>query len=92
MITKPAMPIGVICATAPVISTTTPTTKHAPAAIARRRAEQAERRTSQRRGELGVFLDECALHLLEQSELLFREWHRSSLEGRPDDGMSCDQA
>ena len=38
----------------------------------------AERRAAQRRGELRVLLDEGALHLLEQSELLFREWHRSS--------------
>ena len=41
----------------------------------------AERRAAQRRGELGVLLDEGALHLLEQSELLFREWHRSSPTG-----------
>ena len=36
----------------------------------------AQRRAAQGGGELGVLLDEGALHLLEQSQLLFREWHR----------------
>src|SRR5436189_178922 len=42
----------------------------------------SERGAPQRGGELRVFLDEGALHLLEQSELLFREWHRSSPTGQ----------
>ena len=35
-----------------------------------------ERRAAQCRGELRVLLHESALHLLEQSQLLFGEWHR----------------
>ena len=53
--------------------------------IARRRAERREGRAAQRRGELRVLLDEGALHLLEQSQLLFRERHRTS----PGRSRSC---
>src|SRR5215204_4766176 len=36
----------------------------------------AKRRTTEGRGEFRVLFDERALHLLEQSQLLFGEWHR----------------
>ena len=36
----------------------------------------AQRGAAQGGGELRVLLDEGALHLLEQSQLLFGEWHR----------------
>ena len=78
MITKPTMPIDQYSEIAPVISTAMPPTKTTPAAIARRWAAAAQRGAAQGGGELGVLLDEGALHLLEQSELLFGERHRSS--------------
>ena len=57
--------------------------------IARRRADAAQRGAAQRGGELRVLLDEGALHLLEQSQLLFGERHGVLLEGRPMTGV-CD--
>ena len=55
-----------------------PTTKTTPARIVARRASRRSEVPRRRRGELRVLFDEGALHLLEQSQLLFGEWHHSS--------------
>ncbi len=69
---------GVIEVIAPAISTTMPTRRPTPAAMTRRRACRRSGGAAQGGGELRVLLDEGALHLLEQSEFLFGEWHVSS--------------
>ena len=86
--TKPRIPTGIRLATTPVISTAMPTTKHDAGEDRAAAGQAAQRGAAQRGGELGVLLDEGALHLLEQSQLLFGERHGVLLEGRPDDGMS----
>ena len=79
--TKPAMPIAKPSVAVPLM--TPPMSrrdaeheddagKDRPAA-----GRAAQRGAAQGGGELRVLLDEGALHLLEQSQLLFRERHRS---------------
>ena len=75
MTTKPMMPTTVIWVTAPVISTTTPTTKTSGGEQGSAARGGPQRGAPHRRRELGVLGDQGALHLLEQTQLFFRERH-----------------
>ena len=78
MTTKPSdADDGRLALITPVIRTTMPARRR------RRRRSRAtggaaKRGAAQGGGELRILLDEGALHLLEQSQLLFGEWHGSS--------------
>ena len=75
MTTNPRIPTIVRRATAPAIITAMPATKHDPGQDGTAPGGTTEAGAAQSGGELGVLLDEGALHLLQRSKLFFGERH-----------------